>query len=152
MKPDRRTLVASLTSNFAAWLFLAQLVALAMHRIDYPINDDWRYYATGGARGPRFGLPEGLSLDWLLRPARDTLHVTGKLTDWLFFQFVSHDYHLLALVSFVVCMGGWLLCTGRSCFILGRERPAVMLACRCASSKYFGLEVASAKRRFLASA
>ena len=85
-------------------LFVSQLAALSTYRLDCPINDDWRYYTV------RYGMPDELSLGWLVQSARDTVHVTGKLADWLFFRFVAHDYHHLAVASFAVCFGGWLVC------------------------------------------
>ena len=76
-----------------ALLFFAQLRALARHRLDYPIEDDWRYY-----RAP-LDLPDTLTWEWLAFPAFDTLHATGKLLDWSFLRLVSHDYHCLLYTS-----------------------------------------------------
>lgn len=121
-----------LSSKHAAWLipalllaagvalFAAQLVSLARHRLDYPIVDDWRYYMDG------YAMPPQLTLAWLLHPAADTLHVTGKLADWLFFRGVSHDYSRLAVASFGLCAGGWLLCAAWVCLRAGRGRPALV--------------------------
>lgn len=86
-----------------ASLFGSQMLAISRFRLDYPINDDWRYYLSP------YRMPEALNLEWVFLPAKDTIHVTGKLMDWLVFQHVSHDYSLLATLSFGLFFGGWLL-------------------------------------------
>ncbi len=106
-----------------AALFVSQLAAVSTYRLDYPINDDWRYYSL------RYRMPDELSLGWLIQPARDTIHATGKLADWLFFRFVAHDYHHLAVASFALCFGGWLVCSLTLTIITARKRPALMFAC-----------------------
>jgi hypothetical protein len=116
--------------GFAAWvvslgigaLFLAQLLALWTHRVDYPLIDDWRYYQTG------FRMPAVLSLEWLLAPAQDTVHASGKLFDWLFFRLVAHDYRLLAAASYVLAVGSWLGSSLVLCLRGGRGLPGVRVA------------------------
>ena len=105
-----------------AALFFSQLAALWTYRLDYPINDDWRYYRLGTR------LPDELTLEWLFLPARDTLHISGKLADWLFFRFVAHDYHDIAATSFVLCFGGWLICALALCVVLTRRRRSMAFA------------------------
>jgi hypothetical protein len=73
-------------------------------------------------------MPEALTFDWLFAPARDTLHVTGKLLDWLVFRFLAHDYHVLATVSFALCLGGWLLCAVLVAIVMSHGRPLVLLS------------------------
>jgi hypothetical protein len=116
--------------RLAAWapliliaaLFASQLVALAEYRVDYPINDDWRYY------GYRYQLPAELSAAWLLTPSKDTLHVSGKLLDWTFFRYVAHDYRHMAVASFIVCLGSWLGGALALCAMTTRARPGVLFA------------------------
>ena len=97
-----------------ALLFFAQLRALARHRLDYPVEDDWRYY-----RAP-LDLPDTLTWEWLAFPAFDTLHATGKLLDWSFLRLVSHDYQGLAVASFALTLGGWLVCAALLCWRVAR--------------------------------
>ena len=106
-----RLLIGLLLSGIAA-LFFAQLISITAHRLDYPIVDDWGYYLPSGR------MPNELALEWLFAPAADTLHVTGKLLDWLYFHVVSHDYRGLALTSFVLAFGGWLVCAVLLCLIV----------------------------------
>ena len=87
-------------------LFAAQLAALVTHRLDYPINDDWRYYMQDET--DRYAMPAELTTAWLFAPAQDTLHVTGKALDWMLFNWFAHDWHVLAVLSFVLGVGGWL--------------------------------------------
>jgi hypothetical protein len=101
-------------------LFLAQIVAIARYRLDYPIVDDWRYY------NPRGGMPSTLSVEWLFAPARDTLHATGKLLDWCIFNGVSHDYNVLATLSFVLFLGGWLSASVAVCWRAVGRQPRIL--------------------------
>jgi len=105
-----------------AWLFFAQCAALWGARLDYPIVDDWRYYAPGTH------MPEGFSPSWIMAPAADTLHATGKLSDWLILRLLGHDYHRLAVASFVLAFGGWLVVSLAACFALARERTLPLFA------------------------
>jgi len=98
-------------------LFSLQLAALLAHRVDYPLIDDWRYYR------PDFAMPPAVSLEWLFAPAKDTLHVTGKLLDWLVFRLGSHDYRVLAAASFAFGFGGWLAASLGVCFAATRDAP-----------------------------
>lgn len=118
----RRTPLPVVLALCALALFAAQFIALWNYRLDYPIDDDWRYYRPG------YGLPDVLTLKWLFFPAQDTIHATGKLTDWLFLRWVSHDYRHLAAVSFLVSIGGWLLCTIVFCFRAARNDSALLTA------------------------
>ena len=118
----RRTLLFGVALCALGLLFASQFVALWTYRLDYPIDDDWRYYRSG------YRLPGVLSLKWLFHPAADTVHASGKLTDWLFLRLVSHDYRHLAAASFLACFGGWLLCTIIFCFHTTRNRPALLAA------------------------
>ena len=102
-----------------AALFAAQLTALLNHRLDYPLIDDWRYYRDA------FAMPAELSLEWLFAPARDTLHLSGKLLDWLVLRWVRHDYAVLAAASFVLAFGGWLVAAVGACLAASRGMPGV---------------------------
>lgn len=104
-----------------AVLFGLQLAALVTHRVDFPLIDDWRYYQAG------FRMPADLSLAWLFAPAKDTLHVSGKLLDWLIFRYGSHDYRVLAITSFVIGLGGWLVATVGLCVATTHERLGLRL-------------------------
>lgn len=120
----RLVALASWTASAAlVLLFLAQLHALWVHRVDYPLNDDWRYYSVGST-----GMPRSLTLSWLLDPAKDAVHLSGKLVDWLVFRLVSHDYRVLASISFVLAFGGWLFASLALCCRAGRELPVVRVA------------------------
>lgn len=105
-----------------ALLFASQLLALSRFRLDYPVVDDWRYYFG------RYRMPEALSFEWLFRPAADTLHVTGKLLDWLFFRNLSHDYNLLMTLGFGLFFGGWLLATVALLKATSQDRPVALLS------------------------
>lgn len=115
-------LACALTAAALGLLFLWQLLALWQSRLDYPIHDDWRYYDRV------LTMPGVFSPAWLLAPAKDTLHVTGKLLDWLVLVAGVHDYRWLAASSFLVAVGAWLLCTLRLCFVATPGRPGVRLA------------------------
>jgi hypothetical protein len=127
----RDKILLALALGVIVVLFTSQLIAVATHRLDYPINDDWRYYIeTPKLEVLGAGLmPERLTLEWLMAPARDTVHVTGKALDWLIFNLLSHDYHLLATLSFGVFFGGWLLCAAAFFLIAGRDDPVVLFLC-----------------------
>jgi hypothetical protein len=116
-----RLLIVLLLTGIAA-LFGAQLLAIYEHRLDYPIVDDWSYYLKAGR------MPNELTLHWLFAPAVDTLHVTGKLLDWFYFRFVSHDYRSLALASFALAFGGWLVAAVCLCVAVCRRRPVILAA------------------------
>lgn len=103
-------------------LFVLQLAALVHRRVDYPLVDDWRYYRSG------FTMPLDLSLRWLFAPGADTLHVTGKLLDWLIFRLGSHSYRVLAIASFAFGLGGWLVATVGLCLETSRGRPSLRMA------------------------
>ncbi len=105
-----------------ATLFVAQVVASARYRLDYPLVDDWRYYM------PRHAMPTALSLEWVLAPAQDTVHITGKLLDWLVFRYLGHDYNLLATVSLGVFLGSWLIASVAFCFKAASDNRPVLLS------------------------
>ena len=105
-----------------AVLFVGQLLAVSRYRLDYPINDDWRYYKH------LYSMPELLNFEWLFRPAMDTIHVTGKFLDWLVFQNLSHDYGLLATLSFGLFFGSWVLALVVLLRRLSRDRPVILLS------------------------
>ena len=46
-------------------LFIWQLAALSTYHVDYPIADDWQYYAPE----PEYGMPDALTVEWLVHPA-----------------------------------------------------------------------------------
>ena len=119
---DKRLALLGLPIIAMGWLFVAQYSALEATRLDYPIEDDWRYY------GPDSSMPQEFSPAWLWYPAADTIYPGGKLIDWLVFRFLSHDFHTLAVVSFVVAYGGWLLSALLACFALARGQPVVLFA------------------------
>jgi len=87
-------------------LFAAQLFSLAAHRLDYPVNDDWRYYLVDPSGA--YAMPDELTTSWLIEPAQDTVHATGKALDWMAFHWLAHDWRLLATLSFAACVGAWL--------------------------------------------
>lgn len=119
---SRWRLVHALSLLAIGCLVGLQLLALWTYRLDYPIDDDWRYYESS------FALPQSFSVQWLFAPAKDTVYATGKLSDWLFLRLVSHDFRQLAITSFVVCVLGWLVGSLRLAFVVGRDRPALLLA------------------------
>lgn len=122
--PERfRTIAVAPPLGFLALLFGAQLAALWRYRLDYPAVDDWRYYQPG------FAMPTAFSPDWLFAPSMDTLHVTGKLLDWSIFRFVAHDYQVLAVLSFALAFGGWLICGAAVVLLAARSDRATLLAC-----------------------
>ncbi len=105
-------------------LFVAQASALWQHRVDYPIVDDWRYYSVESGAS----MPESLNFEWLLRPSKDTLSITGKWLDWALFRGISHDYHLLAMSSFLIFFGAWLACALALVLTASWQRPVPLLA------------------------
>lgn len=103
-------------------MFAAQLLALWTHRLDYPLIDDWRYYNN------LYRMPVDLSPTWLFAAARDTVHATGKLLDWLTFRWLGHDYRLLAATSFLLWFGGWALVSVAIALRVTRDQPVVRFA------------------------
>lgn len=119
---SRQWALLSVPTSGLVLLFLLQAFAIAEHRVDYPVVDDWRYYIPG------FAMPGTLTLDWIFAPARDTVHATGKLIDWLVFRFIAHDYRVLSVLSFVLFAGGWLLCSLRLAAVTSGSRPLALFA------------------------
>lgn len=122
---SRRLLPAFIGVGILGLMFVAQLASIWSNRLDYPINDDWRYYLVEPSGA--YAMPDELSTAWLLVPSEDTVHATGKALDWMAFHWLAHDFRVLAALSFGLCVGTWLWFSVRFVFAGARGNVPVLL-------------------------